>query len=102
MNHRDAGIFQAYINERVRFDVQAAFLGKPSADAIIRVTSHMSRYVDPRAPVALTESEVNNLKTHTTIVKYRELRDSLSRTLRTTYGTINNGKGTELYKMYQK
>ena len=33
MNHRDAGIFQAYLNERVRCDVQAAFLGRPSADA---------------------------------------------------------------------
>jgi Protein of unknown function (DUF3435) len=102
MNHRDAGIFQAYINERVRFDVQAAFLGKPSADAIIRATSHMSRYVDPRAPVALEEPERNDLKSHPTIVKYRQLRDSLSQTLRTTYGTIKNAEGTELYKTYQK
>ena len=29
MNHRDAGIFQAYINERVPFHVQNALLGKP-------------------------------------------------------------------------
>ena len=36
MNHRDAGIFQAYLNERVRCDVQAAFLGRPSADALIK------------------------------------------------------------------
>jgi len=26
MNHRDACIFQAYLNEQVRYDVQAAFL----------------------------------------------------------------------------
>jgi hypothetical protein len=30
MNHRDAGVFQAYLNEQVRCDVQAAFLGRPS------------------------------------------------------------------------
>ena len=35
MNHKDAGIFQAYLNERVRYDVQAAFLGRPS-------TSHLT------------------------------------------------------------
>jgi len=29
MNHRDARTFQAYLNERVRCDVQAAFLGRP-------------------------------------------------------------------------
>jgi len=34
-NHRDAGIFQAYLKERVRCDVQAAFLGRPSDDALI-------------------------------------------------------------------
>jgi hypothetical protein len=59
MNHRDAGIFQTYLNERVSCDVQAAFLGRPSADALIKATSHMSRFVDPRAPVGLTESQVN-------------------------------------------
>jgi hypothetical protein len=36
MNHRDASIFQAYLNERVRCDVQAAFLGRPSAGALIK------------------------------------------------------------------
>ena len=29
MGHKDAGIFQAYINERVQCDVQAAFSGRP-------------------------------------------------------------------------
>lgn len=97
MNHRDAGIFQAYINERVRFDVQAAFLGKPSADGTMRATSHMSRYVNLCAPVELAEPEINNLKTHPIIVEYRQLRDNLSKTLRATYGTIKKGEGIELH-----
>lgn len=62
----------------------------------------MSRFVDPRAPVGLTESQVSDLKTDPRVVQYRALRDSLSKTLRDTYGTIEKAKGTKLYEMYQK
>src|SRR5271155_2523251 len=86
MNHRDAGIFQAYLNERVRCDVQAAFLGRPSADALIKATGHISRLVDPRAPVGLTDSQVNSLKTNPRVVEYR---------------TIQKAKGTKLHELYQ-
>ena len=102
MNHRDAGVFQAYLNERVRFDVQAAFLGRPSANALIKATGHMSRSVDPRAPVALTESQLNSLKTDPRVVEHRALRDSLSETLRKKYGTVQKAKGTELHELYLK
>jgi Protein of unknown function (DUF3435) len=102
MNHRDAGIFQAYLNERVRCDVQAAFLGRPSADALIKAASHMSRYVDPRAPTELSVSNLNALKTHPDIVRARQLRDGLSKDIRAEFGTIQNSKGTKLYQMYQK
>jgi hypothetical protein len=71
MNHRDAGIFQAYLNKRVRYNIQAAFLGRPSADALIKAAGHISCFIDPRAPVDLLETEVNKLKTHANIVKFR-------------------------------
>src|SRR5271170_3170345 len=102
MNHKDAGIFQAYLNERVRYDVQAAFLGRPSADALIKAVGHMSRFVDPRAPVDLPESEVNKLKTHVDIVKLRQLQDSYSQAIRDKYGSIGKSAGTELHAKYQK
>jgi hypothetical protein len=102
MNHRDAGIFQAYLNERVRCDVQAAFLGRPSADALIKAAGHMSRFVDPRAPVDLPETEVNKLKTHADIVKLRQLQDGYSQAIRDQYGAIGKSAGTELHAMYQK
>jgi hypothetical protein len=102
MNHRDAGIFQAYLNERVRCDVQAAFLGRPSADALIKAAGHMSRFVDPRAPVDLPETEVNKLKTHADIVKLRQLQDGYSQAIRDKYGAIGKSVGTELHAMYQK
>jgi Protein of unknown function (DUF3435) len=102
MNHRDAGIFQAYLNERVRCDVQAAFLGRPSADALIKVASHMSRYVDPRAPTELSVSNTDSLKTHPDIVRARQLRDGLSKDIRAKFGTIKKSKGTKIHNLYQK
>lgn len=96
MNHRDAGIFEAKINERIRSHVQAAFLEKPSADGIIRATSH------PPEPVELTESEINSLTTHLIIVKYRQPRDSLSETFRATFGTIKKGKSRSYMRCTRK
>ena len=102
MNHRDAGVFQAYLNKRVRCDVQAAFLGRPSDDALLKATGHMSRFVDPRAPVGLTDSQVNSLQNNPRVVQYREIRDSLSKTLRSTFGTIKKAEGSKLYEVYQE
>jgi hypothetical protein len=102
MNHKDAGIFQAYMNERVQFDVQAAFLGRPSADAALKATSHGSRYIDPRAPTTLHDSCQQLLRTHPTAVKCRQLRDSLSTEARRVFGTIKKAAGTEIYEAYSQ
>lgn len=41
MGHKDAGVYQAYINERVLADVEAAFLGRPSDTALLTPPSLM-------------------------------------------------------------
>jgi hypothetical protein len=58
--------------------VQAAFLRRLSADTVFKVISHVSRFIDPRAPTKLTDSSLNLLKRHPNIVKFRQIRDSLS------------------------
>lgn len=102
MNHKDAGIFQAYMNERVQFDVQAAFLGLPSADAALKATSHASRYIDPRAPTTLPDSCQQPLRTHPTVVKCRQLRDSLSTEAKRIFGSVKNAAGTEIHEAYSQ
>jgi len=103
MNHKDAGIFQAYINQRVQCDVQAAFLGRPSADALLKTVSHMSRLADPRAPTKRSVS-TSEIKTHPDIVKYRQLQDSLSQEARHAFGSIKNAKaqGSKIYQLYKE
>jgi hypothetical protein len=104
MSHINAGIFQAYMNERIQCDVQAAFLGRPSAEALFKAMSHMSRDIDPRAPTQLTKHEVDDLKTHPLIVELRERRDALSKETRKTYGTLQKAKeaGGVIHELYKE
>jgi hypothetical protein len=103
MNHKDAGIYQAYINQRVQCDVQAAFLGRPSADGIQKALTHMRRAADPRAPTKHTVS-LEEIKTHPDIVTCRQIRDNLSQEARYAFGSIKNAaaQGSKVYQLYKK
>jgi hypothetical protein len=102
MGHINAGIYQAYMNERIQYSVQAGFLGKPSEDALIKALSHMSRDMDTRAPKRLTGVEKESLKTHPWIVDLRELRDTLSKEIQRIYGTLKKAQaaGDQIYQQY--
>jgi hypothetical protein len=67
---------------------------------LIKVISYISCYVDPRALIELSNSNLNILKTYLDIVRARQLRDSLLKDIRTEFGTIKKSKGTKIYKLY--
>ncbi len=104
MCHKDAGIYQAYINQRVQCGVQAAFLGQPSSKALFKAVTHMSRHADPRAPRELASDEVDALKADPAIVQLRELRDRLTTEARKESGTLRKveAEGTKIYEMYKE
>jgi hypothetical protein len=84
--------------------VQAAFLGRPSADAILKSVSHISRDVDPRAPTKLTNCKVQSLKTHPLIVELRERQDTISQEAQRMHGTLRKAEaaGSMIYKLYKQ
>ncbi|KAM7208431.1 Protein of unknown function (DUF3435) domain containing protein [Rhypophila decipiens] len=102
MNHKDAGIYQAYINQRVQCNTVAAFLGRPSKKALISAATHMSRYVDPRAPTKAGQQELEQARADYGILQLIELRDMLYREVCLESGNVRQAKkdGTELYGMY--
>ncbi|KAK5562715.1 hypothetical protein LTR43_011671, partial [Exophiala xenobiotica] len=104
MCHRDAGIYQAYINQRVQCDVQAAFLGQPSSRALFKAVTHMSRHADPRAPTGLALREIDGLKADPAIIQLRELRDRLTNEARKESGNLKQAEaeGTKIYRMYKE
>ena len=72
MGHAYSGVFQFYLNQRVKCDVQAAFLGRPSEKALLKAVGHMSLTADARAPTKLTEEDKIALANHPTISKLRK------------------------------
>ncbi len=83
-----------------QFDVQAAFLGRPSADAALKATSHASRYINPRAPTMLPDSSQQPLRTHPTVIKCRQLLDSHATEAKHVFGSVKNAARTAIYKVY--
>ena len=58
----------AYINERVRFDVQSIVLERPSADGALRMLTYMSLTRDPRAPIQVPDDVLAALPLEPVIV----------------------------------
>ncbi|KAG4427387.1 hypothetical protein IFR05_017130 [Cadophora sp. M221] len=67
----------AYINERVRFDVQSAVLERPSADGVLRMLTHMSLMRDPRAPIHVPDDVLAALPPDPNITALEQEREKL-------------------------
>ncbi|KAM7183177.1 Protein of unknown function (DUF3435) domain containing protein [Rhypophila sp. PSN 637] len=102
MSHRNAGIYQAYINQKVQCDTVAVFIGRPSKKSLISAATHMSRYVDPRAPTKAGQQELEQARADYGILQLIELRDMLYREVCLESGNVRQAKKdrTELYRMY--
>jgi hypothetical protein len=86
----------------VQCDVQAAFLGRPSADALLKATSYISCYTDLCAPNQLNGSTLQMLKVHPDIIQCRQLQDSLSAEASRVFGSVKKSRGSEIHAMYEK
>ena len=82
MGHSYDGIFQFYINQRVKCDVQAAYLDEPSDRALVKVMGNMSLTFDPLAPKEPTKEQLCEIANHPKIVKLRQQRDALTEKIR--------------------
>jgi ElaB/YqjD/DUF883 family membrane-anchored ribosome-binding protein len=105
MGHVYASTFQKYMNQRVQTDVQAAFLGIPSEDALMNILSHQSRYIDPRAPSKyddLCEAARTSLSNHPEIVRLQQMRDTLAVEAKELYGSMKNAAGTKIGELKAK
>ena len=68
----------AYINEKVQFDIQNAFLDEPSEDSLIRLFTHVSLSRDPRARRNMVPDKVwERLRSHPDITALEKKRTIL-------------------------
>jgi hypothetical protein len=97
-----SNIFEAYLNERVKFDVQAAFLERPSQDGLLRAFAHMSLTCDPRAPTSIDSEVLDTLPPDPKILKLRRQREVLKSKIKADHKTIVRAKGTEIHEKYDR
>jgi hypothetical protein len=76
-NPNSALFNKAYINEKVKFDVQSAFLERPSAYGLLRSLNHMGLTCDPRAPTFVPDEVLQALPPDPEIVELEQRRELL-------------------------
>ena len=102
MGHQNSQTFQYYLNERVNFDVQAAFLGIPSKQALVTALGSMSRSLDRRAPTKLSPEQRAMLKNDAHIAQLRKVRDRLSHEIKSNHKNLGAAVQTDIHKEYTK
>jgi len=69
------GVFsRSYLNKKVRFDVQAAFLDRPFTDGLTKAFTYISLTCDPRAPKDVPKEVMKALPPNLVIVELEKDR----------------------------
>ena len=96
------GVFSAYLNQRVRFDVQNAFLEDSIDDGLTRVFTHMSIRCNPFAPTGVPGEVLKALPTDPNLVEWERRRTELHHTIWHLYGPVRRAPRTEIVAEYQE
>ena len=101
MGHSNSRIFEEhYLSRRVRHDVQAAYLRRPSEDALIEAAGRMSRSIDPRRPKTLSNDQLVQIGEHPKVLELSRSRALLCDEIILLHGKICKAKGTTIYTKY--
>jgi hypothetical protein len=71
-NSKTSVISGSYLNKKVRFDVQAAFLDRPSTDRLTKAFTYMSLTCDLRVPKDVSKEVMNALPPNLVIVELKK------------------------------
>ena len=82
MGHFYDGIFQFYINQHIKCDVQAVYLDKLSNRALIKVMGNISLIFNPHAPKGLTKKQLYKVVNYPKIIKLYQQKDNLTKKIK--------------------
>ena len=88
---------EAYVNERVRFHVQNAFLERPSEDGLLKAFAHMGLTCDPRA----SRDYIGALPPDPKIAALEKERATLKTQIDDQYGKVRFARGTAIGQKYE-
>lgn len=101
MGHFNSRIFEEYyLSQRVRHDVQAAYLGRPLEDALIEAANQMSQSIDLRQPKTLSNNQLVQIGKHSKVLELSRSRAVLRDEILSLHGKICKAKRTPIYTKY--
>ncbi len=102
MGHWKSDTFDRdYLSQNVRRDVQKLYQGQAEFP-VVRIAAQMKTYMDPRAPYRLSSEQRASLRYLPEIVQLRERKTSLSKQVRSKYGSLSKVIGTGMYDEYKR
>lgn len=98
LGHSRGDIFERYyISQKVKRDVQSAYLGYSARDSIIRAVGMMSLTRDPRVPKDLTDEQKAIIEQDPLLVELKQQRQDLVNAVKLEYGFVSKARGTDLH-----
>ncbi|OJD13734.1 hypothetical protein ACJ73_09169 [Blastomyces percursus] len=102
LGHSRANIFERYyISQKVKRDVQSAYLGYPARDSVIRTVGMMSLTRDPSVPKDLTEEQKAAIEQDPYLVELNWQRQDLVSAMKLEYGSVSKAQGTNLHAQHR-
>ncbi|EER43199.1 FluG protein [Histoplasma capsulatum H143] len=103
LGHSRADIFERYyLSQKVKHDVQSAYLGHPARESVIRAVGMMSLTWDPRVPKELTNEQKAAIEHNPILVELNRQKQDLVSDMRYQYGSVPKAQGTDLHAQHGK
>ncbi|PGH23708.1 hypothetical protein AJ80_02314 [Polytolypa hystricis UAMH7299] len=103
LGHSRADIFERYyIAEKVKRDVQSAYIKCPPRESVIRAVGMMSLTRDPRVPKELTDEQKAAVEKDPHLVELICHKQELTSEMKFQYGSVPKAQGTDLHAQYSK
>lgn len=92
-----------YLDQEVRFDTKACYLGRPSNEVVQKMTRLASLTADASAPTELSAEQKAKLATHANVIKLGQRNKMLTERIhRAGYRSVKDAQGTALFQKKKK
>ena len=96
-DHRQEAV-DYYLDQKIRFDTESCYLGKPSNEAIQKMARLASLTADASAPTTLSSEQKTKLKQHPQVIQLGQRNKTLTSQIHNAeYKSIGDAKETTLY-----
>lgn len=103
MGHSRADIFEwYYISQKIKRDVQSAYIDCPPRESIINAVGRFSLTRDSRVPKELSDDQKAAVERDSRLVKLSGRQQSLAKLINRKHGSIPKVKGTVLHREYSE